>query len=523
MANKLMTNYGWVQNTSNLSTIRDTLELVPENGVRHIELREAIRAFRERHGDLPKRWTWDARCRIKAIHAVGLIKIDRSICGYELTDLGRMLKSCQRGHGDGRRRGGLSNEELDVFKKGLLTNPPVIRVLRLLNEDRKRSDTGLSKYDIGRQLGFVGDIGFTHIDPYWVVRQGYSFNDKEGDADKWARTILSWLCQVGWVVEAGYQTINGKKLKLYRAIPEVDKVLRYDANSVKRNVPSEMLCSNHHPFPKLVQKRRVVILRELSKKHLTASDLQRKLESEGIEASETVCQFEVVNLISAGFTITESGGYYKLKDKIELAIEDLGQPGGKIEDKVEGMIEELVVKYEKTIPARLVDHLVRYGYNDAKAVEFEAVVAEYFRFLGYDADYLGQGRGRVPDILVKWKHPTIYASSYALIVDAKATETGYRFPVHDKRKMREYIEKQGPLLLTEQIPNHCFSFVSSKFLVDVVPHLEEISRTTRIRGCAADVKSLLELGDGIGRGHFKIEGLFTKFAINEVLKVYEIG
>lgn len=514
-----MTNYGWVQNTSNLSTIRDTLELVPENGIKHIELREAIRAFREKHGALPNKWEWDARCRIKAIHAVGLVKIDRAIRGYELTDLGRELKNCQRGQGNKGRRRGLSQDELNIFKKGLLTNPPVVRILRLLNEDRKHSDTGLSKYDIGRQLGFVGDIGFTHIAPHWVAQQGYSFNDKEGDADKWARTILSWLCQVRWVVEAGYHTINGKKLRLYRAIPEVDRILRYGANSIKRNVPSEMLCSNHHPFPKLVQKRRVIILRELSKQHLTTRELKRKLESEGIEASEMVCQFEVVNLINAGFTITESGGYYKLKDKIELDIEELGQPDGRVEDRVEDMIEELVVRYERTIPGRLIDHLVRYGYNDAKAVEFEAVVAEYFRFLGYDADYLGQGRGRVPDILVKWKHPNIYANSYGLIVDAKATRKMYSFPASDKRKMKEYIAKYGPSLLEEKIPNHAFSFVSSGFTNNVIPHLKEISKATNIGGCAIAVGVLLEFGDKVVKGQLKVGEMYNMFNLNDLFVV----
>jgi hypothetical protein len=32
---KLLTNYGWVQNTSNLSTVRDTVELVSEEGMNH--------------------------------------------------------------------------------------------------------------------------------------------------------------------------------------------------------------------------------------------------------------------------------------------------------------------------------------------------------------------------------------------------------------------------------------------------------------------------------------------------------
>ena len=32
---KLMDNYGWVQNTSNLSTVRETVDLIPEEGIDH--------------------------------------------------------------------------------------------------------------------------------------------------------------------------------------------------------------------------------------------------------------------------------------------------------------------------------------------------------------------------------------------------------------------------------------------------------------------------------------------------------
>ena len=95
----------------------------------------------------------------------------------------------------------LSDEEIEIFRKGLLTNPPVIRVLTLLNESRKNGRGAMTKYDVGAELGFVGDIGFTHYDAEFVVASNKSFNDMEGDSDKWARTIISWLKQVGWVVD----------------------------------------------------------------------------------------------------------------------------------------------------------------------------------------------------------------------------------------------------------------------------------------------------------------------------------
>jgi hypothetical protein len=514
MPNKLMDNYGWVQNTSNLSTVRDTIDLVPEHGIRHIDLREKIKEYRESQNNLPKRWTWDARCRIKAIHAIGLVKLDRHIQGYELTALGRRLKACEKSTEIVNGLRALSDAEIEIFKEGLLSNPPVIRVLELLNEDRRSDNKGLSKYDIGRQLGFVGDVGFTHIDPYWVIANGHSFNNKEGDADKWARTILSWLSQVGWATDHGNERIFNRNLKLYSVIPDVDGVLRYDASRVVRNVASEMLCSDHHAFPKLVQKRRVIILNALNESPLTINKLQELLKLNGIEASETACEFEILNLTNAGFRIENSAGYYKLKDNI--IIDSPPFTGAQVEtpDETESLIEEMVVKYERTIPPRLIDHLIRFGYNGTKGAEFEAIVAEYFRFLGYESEYLGQGRGRVTDILVKYKHPTIYANSYAIIVDAKATSSAYSFPASDKRKMKEYINTHGPQLLAENIPRHAFSFVSSRFVADYQNNLQEIENVTNIKGCAITVLLLLEVGDKIIRQEIRIPNIYEFYTSN---------
>lgn len=189
---KLMKNYGWVQNTSNLSTVRDTVELVPEESINHNELMRRIYAYRTELGNIKKKWTWDARCRIKAICATGMVEIDRDCQGYHLTELGKQLCSAPKSTIMRRGNRELSNEEKELFRKGLLTNPPVIRVLTILNDSRKAAKGPMSKYDVGSQLGFVGDIGFTHFEAEFVARNGKSFNDAEGDADKWARTIISW-------------------------------------------------------------------------------------------------------------------------------------------------------------------------------------------------------------------------------------------------------------------------------------------------------------------------------------------
>lgn len=249
---KLMANYGWVQNTSNLSTVRDTVELVSKDGMNHNALMQAIFEHRTELGNIKKKWTWDARCRIKAICACGLVELDRDLQGYRLTPLGQELCDSPKSSVLYRGKRTLCDEEKVIFRKGLLTSPPVIRVLNILNESRKNGNGSMSKYDVGSKLGFVGDIGFSHFEAEFVARSGKSFNDAEGDADKWARTILSWLSQVDWVVKSESADILGKSLPLYTTVYEVDRVLQYAARSTVKYVPQEMLCSDHHPFADVV-------------------------------------------------------------------------------------------------------------------------------------------------------------------------------------------------------------------------------------------------------------------------------
>lgn len=111
---QLMDNYGWVQNTSNLSTVRDTVDLVPSDGIDHNSLMRMIYLFRQEKGDLKKKWEWDARCRIKAICATGMVELDRSIAGYRLTPLGEELKQSPHSTTFFRGKRVLSSEEKEI-------------------------------------------------------------------------------------------------------------------------------------------------------------------------------------------------------------------------------------------------------------------------------------------------------------------------------------------------------------------------------------------------------------------------
>ena len=511
----LLPNYGWVQNTSNLSMVRDMVELVGTEPINHNEFMRRVYAYRiAQEPDLAK-WSYDARCRARAVVATGMIHLDRNIQGYVITDLGRELLSAPKSQVVKKNNRVLSEEEKAIFKRGILSNPPVIQVLTLLNNS-KRQGRSLSKYDIGSQLGYAGDRGFTHIEAEYVARIGARFNDKEGDADKWARTILSWLQQVGWVVPSEKRDYNGKSLQTYTTTEEVENVLRYDAKSVPKYVPQEMLCSEKNPFSSIVQKRRFAILQALQKRKLTPlMDLTTIITQDGMSIDIETVKFELTNLSQAGFQISHDQDVYCMKDNLILdeQKESIKNINLSSQDSLERCIEHYVVEYADSIPSRLIDSLIRYGSTGRdNCTEFEGAVTRFFTFMGYESTQLGQGNGRVADVIARYKD-TMMPKSYALIIDAKAYSK-YNFNASDVRKMKEYIKLHQQELMMEMIPKHAYAFVS----MDFVPEgkaLNEISTDTAVQGTAIDVFTLLELGAKISKQELKIADIYNSFTTDK--------
>jgi len=513
---RLMPNYGWVQNTSNLSTVRNTVELVPEDGINHNTLMRRILSNIKTDGKNRKRDpNWDARCRVKAICASGMVELDRTLQGYRLTELGRLLCATPKSANVYKGHRILSNEEKELFKEGILTNPPVVRVLSLLNESRKSGNGSMSKYDIGGQLGFIGAAGFTHYEEEFVVLSGKRFCDAEGDSDKWARTIIGWLVQVGWVVRDGYRNVYGKKLQLFTTLYDVDRVLRYSARSAVKYIPQEMLCSDKHQFTKIIQERRASILKMLKNKpQMLISEMVETMQEQGIDTDTETLAFDIVNLQQAGIQIFRERSYYRLADKINIdTTSERPRHHHANTDGVERQIEHYISVYEDSLPPRLVDNLIRFGLDGTNSsTHFEITVDKFFLHMGYDSNYLGQGQGRVADVIAKYRDVQ-NPKSYALIIDAKAYER-YSFPVGDVRKMKEYIRHHGDELLQDRIPRHAFAFVSMDF-INPVDKLEEIATDTAVNGTAIDVYTLLELGSKIMQQQVSISDLYPEFTTNQ--------
>ncbi|MGV2643795.1 hypothetical protein GNF86_20640, partial [Clostridium perfringens] len=94
--------------------------------------------------------------------------------------------------------------EKQVLIDAMLSYPPTVRVLDLLS-----SGEHLTKFDIGKNLGFSGESGFTSLplnimiqtlaDTDLLSEKSKIRQDWEGSSDKYARMIAGWLSKLGLV------------------------------------------------------------------------------------------------------------------------------------------------------------------------------------------------------------------------------------------------------------------------------------------------------------------------------------
>lgn len=111
----------------------------------------------------------------------------------------------------------------------------------------------------------------------------------------------------------------------------------------------------------------------------------------------------------------------------------------------------------------------------AKGSAYEKLVAEIFKQLDFDVEILGQGSGRNPDAILKFRE-----ENTAFIVDAKAYSNGYSMGVDD-RAIREYINHYCPKLQKEGYKKIGFIIVSNSFKSNFDGFVNEITWNTDIK------------------------------------------
>lgn len=113
--------------------------------------------------------------------------------------------------------------------------------------------------------------------------------------------------------------------------------------------------------------------------------------------------------------------------------------------------------------------------STSKGSEFEKLVSEIFRQLDFEVEELGQGTGRNPDLIAKFRE-----ENTAFIIDAKAYVNGYSMGTDD-RAIREYINHHCPKLQKDGYKKIGFIIVSNSFKSSLDEFISEITWNSEIK------------------------------------------
>ncbi len=413
---------------------------------------------------------WPADSYLRWAISVGFLEYDRTGDTCRLTQIGRLFASAPAG----------SLEELETLEQALLSSPPVCRILMLLDENGH-----MTKFELGSQLGFIGEAGFTSIPQHMILEglfetasaaeQARLLQDTEGTSDKYVRTICSWLKQMGWIVQEGKE-VSGRGRRgecrytlkqAYRLTLAGRRVLKYISGSSKfpriaKRVPWEMLATKASGRDYL-RNRRTYLIQYLLCAERTIPQMLAFLESHGMtETSETV-EDDLKGLVKIGLRVRKTRNTYQLMDEITgLSIPEKAIQTGK--DEAAALKDRL--RQELTH----VDHkyllLLDLGFDGKADRDYEIQTAELLTVgLGLKGGRLGDTRK--PDVCV-------YHEDWGLILDNKAYAKGYSLPIKQADEMARYLEENAVRdvrlnpnrwweIFGDDVKRFHFAFVSGSF------------------------------------------------------------
>lgn len=468
-------------------------------------------------------WTADGYVRWGV--SVGLLEYIPNDDCVRISELGVRLVKTEPG----------STDEKEVFFTALMSYPPVQRILKLLSDDT--TGEGMTKFELGQKLGFVGEMGFTSIDQgYFLALLDESDDPKtvksniEGDADKYARMIAGWLTKMGWVktvrkeVSASYRNIiYSNSLQAYKITAKGQSALkRALGNSSNRRIDKivhfEMLATKV-PNAGYVRSRRAYIIKALSR-DITIADISAKLKSYGLEESLETIKDDIEGLVRIGLDIVydNRSKKYCLKDRI-IALEipnnrEIKQSVTVLKDRVRDKLNYISHDY-------LI--LIDLAYSDASentkkikdAKDFEIFTANLLtKELSFHGERLG-GADK-PDVVI-WK------DQCGIIIDNKSYGNGFNIGRNNEDEMVRYIDQaqqrisQQPqnewwrIFPEDTINSYNFLFVTSFLTGQYITNLQSIHVRTGINGGAIDVENLLYLAEKIRRGDLMEEAVSDIF------------
>lgn len=579
--------FGWVQDPGKLNNLRRTVEVFDNQSSTHRELVDQIipKLVEERDGkdqlikEMSKDPLWlsykdlvgtsfnpraDSRCNgiiqaaikgqkrefigdwpadnfVRWAHALGFIQYDHSSDSFSITEFGLKYTRSNLGTDDNvQHLPGFEKQESDVSEKDILTQaflsyPPVMRVLNLLFENEH-----MTKFEIGRQLGFVGEEGFTSISQNLFVRSfAQAQNSKErnkirsnweGSSDKYARMIATWLSDLGWVdrepklveVVFGNETYEEEIGHSYVITPAGMEARREGLvinkyKGISKNVFWEMLATKGKDKD-YIRTRRALILQEIQRNQCTVEELKQKISNKGFNESETTILDDLEGLKRIGLNIQSAKDGFILRDTIQhLAI-----PGQSTTDTTKPDVQSLVDncrEYLENIPH---DYLVLIplSFKGPKgSLLFETTTIELLvDQCGFEGLHLGGTNN--PDGLIYTQDEV---EDYGVIIDTKSYKDGFNIPASERDKMVRYVQENNlrnnshTSKWWDNFPDSLdifrFLFVSSKFGGKYKDQLKRISdMTNKTLGAAVTSYNLLLLAEKIKSGKINIQDVSERLS-----------
>ena len=464
---------------------------------------------------------WPADSYLRWAISVGFLNYDRKNDTCSISDFGYKYAISEEG----------SKEENAALTEALLSYPPVCRILSLLDKNNH-----MTKFEIGSQLGFVGEAGFTSI-PQSLILQGLSvspeeknklLSDTEGTSDKYVRTICAWLKSMGWVIQTPKNVTETLGSNVYKdIIPQAyqitlngKKVLKYAIGSSKfkrinKRVFWDMLATK--PSDKnYLRNRRTYIIKYISSAYRSIEEIVLHINSKGMtEDCETIAD-DIQGLINIGINVKISNKKYKIMDTIiELDIPN------SIDKTTIAKSDLSILKDNVRAKLNNVDHkylvLIDLGFDGNSDRDYEIQTADLFiNELNFNGARLGDSRK--PDVCV-------YHDKNGLIIDNKAYSKGYSLPIKQADEMLRYLEENQKRnkslnsnewwnIFDDAVENFNFAFISGEFTGGFKDRLKNISRRSGINGAAINSVNLLLLSEEIKSGRMNYNSALELFNCN---------
>lgn len=478
---------------------------------------------------------WPADNFVRWAHAFGFLKYDYREDSFEITQAGKRLVAARPESAEfpaDSKDEELSSEELEVLTLAILAYPPANRILSLLAEENAH----LSKFELGKQLGFIGEGGFTSLPQSILLRalataestaeRSKMRMDWDGSSDKYARMIGKWLTKLKLVTqEAKYYDVTvgtetkkemiGQAFRItakgYAAITRANGKSKH--KKIAKNVCFEMLAAKGSDR-EFLRTRRAYIIKcfEESGKRISADEICQYLIAQGIETTIQTVLDDIRGIQNIGIQIEDNNGLFVLNDEISDFVVPVAKtivPTG-MEELKETLRQEL-----KTVSHEYLS-LLDLAYDSKQNRLFEMKTIQLLtEECGLQGMHLGGSRK--PDGIL---YTTNLSENFGIILDTKAYTKGYNLPISDADEMERYLKENvernevlNPNAWWENFPSEIekfhFLFVAGHFKGNYEAQLQRISLLRKVTGGALSVDNLLRLAELIKSGSLSLKNLDT--------------